>query len=252
MSKLGRSFLGLGLFFTFTFILEGTAHAARVTGQLMKITDGDTVLVKNPQGKWLKVRMTGLDTPELHFEGKDQNPWAQLATDYFHELVNAKPAVVDGGGRVTVPIEDVRTGKPIEVELELDGQDKYGRELGLVFYKGTNLNLKMTQDGWAHPYLYCTEGICNSDWFAHALVKEFVEACLDARKNHLGVFDRDQPITETAADFRRRVRGDKPYQYIGDYKTKKLYQPGDDAKVDPCLRIRFQKEQDAKNVGYRY
>jgi micrococcal nuclease len=245
--------------------LSAKASAAkRISGVLVKVTDGDTVTV-SAGGKTLKVRYLGMDAPELHFQNKSQGKWGQEASDHLLKIFNAKPAKLTRAGGVDVGGEckDATTGKPIQVEVELQGKDKYKRDLGYVSYKGTVTNLQMVKDGYAHPYLYCTTGICDRNWFTQAHVQDYVDACKAARKAEVGVWQKGlRDSVQTASQFRRITGGSKPYQFIGDYDTKKLYSPQEYAdmedstdastKPDPCVAIRFQNEVDAQDLGYKY
>ena len=51
------------LFTIFLFCLPSLVSAGQYKATIMKITDGDTVWVKN-QGKRVKLRLIGIDTPE--------------------------------------------------------------------------------------------------------------------------------------------------------------------------------------------
>jgi micrococcal nuclease len=242
----------------------GFAAGKRVTGTLIKVTDGDTVTV-SAGGKNLKVRYLGMDAPEMHFNNKSQGKWGQEATDHLLEIFHAKPAKLDKSGRVLEggEVKDRTTHKAIEVEVDLNGKDKYHRDLGYVIYKGIETNLKMVEDGYAHPYLYCTDDICDKDWFTDAKVQEYVDACKSAQKAEKGMFQKGAlGLAQTASQFRRITGHSKAYQYIGDFDTKKLYEPQDYAdledsrdaakKPNPCVTIRFESEEKALEVGYKY
>lgn len=273
MTSLNRRFPGIALSFVALCLCAFNAQAKETEweGTLIKITDGDTVKVQADDlkvgDKVPSIRMLGLDTPESHFQVKgkltSQDPWGDQATDHLHDLVNAAPAKLNRGGQITNPVADRRTGKPIRVTVRmLPTQDTHNRNLGYILFKGVNLNLQMVKDGWAHPYIYCTEKEnCgnNSKWLKENLAQEFGEACRDARQKKLGIFNGRNPIQETPSEFRRRNDGHPSYQYIGDFQTKKLYKPGADTKnrsgkyqVDPCNVIRFENEQLALDQGFRY
>jgi len=258
VKKLSGSFQWIGLF-SVVLLLGASAEAAkRQTGTLVKITDGDTVQVKVPKHSGsgdivLKIRSSGIDTPEVHFNGHAQEPWATKASDHLADIFNAKHASLDGGGRVTKATVDRDTGKPIEVEAELFGKDVHGRALGYVYYKGTNTNLQIMKDGYAYPYLYCDNNCDVKNFEKDAMVDDFVSACEDARKGKKGFFaekESDRPMVPSL--FRRSKDRKKPYQYLGDFRTKKLYDKGEESKIDPCVMVRFISEDDAKALGYKY
>lgn len=236
--------------------------STRITTTVLKISDGDTIQADNPDfdpskkgsKRYLKVRFLGMDTPETDFQKQAQLPWGPEATKHLKELLHLTDAKLDKGGAVIKGFEPVDrdTGKRVEIVLELHGKDKYDRDLAYVIYQGTNINLKMMEDGMGFPYLYCDEKRCNKDWEKDGMVTEFVEACKDARRNKRGFFADANPLKETPSEFRRRIGKSKPYQFVGDYDSKKLYKPTDDNKVDPCSVIRFDTDADAIAHGYKY
>lgn len=255
--KLRSGFQWSGVFAAALILFQGAAYGKRYTGELVKIVDGDTVHVRAqlPGDKdpvIHKIRYLGMDTPELHFNGAAQLPWAQEATDRLHELFNATEASLNRGGAVIGACKDKTTGQPITVEIDPAGQDAHSRDLAYVFIDGKNTNLVLTEEGWAWPYLYCAKGDCDKTWEKRSLVKEFQSACKEARKDKVGVWDAKNGLTEMPSDFRRRIDRGKRYQFIGNFETKKLYAPDDQNKVDPCLQIRFQVEADALALGYQY
>ncbi len=236
----------------------------RISGILVKVTDGDTVTVR-AGSKTLKVRYLGMDSPELHFQNKSQGKWGQEASDHLLKMFNARPAVLNKSGGVDVDgaCKDATTGKPIQVQVELHGKDKYKRDLGYVIYNGIVTNLQMVKDGYAHPYLYCTEGICDKGWEKEAYVQDYVDACKAARKAEVGMWQKgSRGLLQTASQFRRVVGRTKAYQYMGDWDSKKLMEPEAYAeledstdtskKPDPCVAIRFQNEEDALDLGFKY
>jgi endonuclease YncB( thermonuclease family) len=235
-----------------SFALPVLATATSFTGTLQNIVDGDTVHVTDGAGKLVKVRYLGMDAPELHFQNKSQGKWGALASERLHAMMNAQSAKTDRSGRITRSTVDRTTKKAIKVEVTLEGQDKYGRSLGYVKYGNTITNLEMVRTGWAVPYLYCARGECDAQWFIKAHVADYVAACETASSQKAGIFDAADPLEQTPDEFRRAEDGRAPYQYIGDFQTKKLYRPENGDSVEWCQRIRFEKEADAIALGYQY
>ena len=103
--------------------------------QVVKVVDGDTIDV-NMDGKVERLRLIGIDTPETVDPRKPVQCFGKEASNKAKELL---------------------TGK--SVGLEADGsqgeQDKYGRLLRYVILPdGTNFNLFMIRQGYAHEYTY--------------------------------------------------------------------------------------------------
>lgn len=234
----------------FCFSLQGSPLVFKA--KVFNIVDGDTVHVLDGASKIYKIRYLGVDAPELHFLGKSQGSWGVKASDALHKMMNARPAERDSRQRVVRPVEDLVSKEPIEVEVRLEGSDKYGRWLGYVVYANRVTNLELAKEGWALPYLYCAKDSCDADWPRRAQIDRYISACKAAQSAKLGVFDPRDALNETPDEFRRRLDGRSAYQYVGDYGTKKLFKPQEGAQVAWCDRVRFEREEDAFNQGYRY
>jgi len=103
-------------------LLSLSLNAEILTGKVVGISDGDTltVLVERTQ---VKIRLSGIDAPEKGqaFGGKSKDA---LAEKVF--------------------------GKNVRVETQ--GQDKYGRTLGMIFVGNRNVNVEMVEEGWAWQF----------------------------------------------------------------------------------------------------
>jgi len=132
-------------------------------GRIVDVYDGDTITValplisllmnelpeqnNNPHFKpfLFKCRLTGIDTPEKRTRNTKEKQAAELATEFFHSLLNP-----DGMHY-----------------FELGEFDKYGRLLVTVYksmYEVKSLNQQMIESGYAYKY----EGDKKksfSDWF---------------------------------------------------------------------------------------
>jgi micrococcal nuclease len=104
-------------------------HASGVY-DIERVVDGDTLLMRGHQ----RVRLQGLDTPETVAEDRPVEPWGPEATAFTQRFIR------DAGGRV---------------ELELDGepQDQYGRWLRFVWHDGRMLNEELVRAGLARAKL---------------------------------------------------------------------------------------------------
>ena len=104
---------------------------------LLEVVDGDTIRVKNSEGKEQSVRMIGLDAPESttmrfgHMEcfGKE-------ASSHLAQLLSWVSQI------------------ELEVDTTQTSTDKYWRLLGYVVVNGVNLNQKMIEDGYGFEYTY--------------------------------------------------------------------------------------------------
>lgn len=84
------------------------------TGKVIKITDGDTIVVLNDKKEQIKIRLEGIDCPE-----SKQN----------------------FGTRAKQATSDLCFGK--EVLIVKSGEDRYSRTLGFVFVGDVNVNKEL-------------------------------------------------------------------------------------------------------------
>ena len=132
----------------------GEQSLAKVTS----IVDGDTIKVQQ-NGVVNTVRLIGINTPETKDPRKEVECFGAEATLHLKNLIENK-----------------------SVQLESDSTqgdtDRYGRLLRYVFLDdGTNINLKMIEDGYAYEYTYSKPYYYQND---------FIEAEEYARENQLG------------------------------------------------------------------
>lgn len=114
-----------------TFLLLASVPVHAWTGQVVAVTDGDTIKVLQ-NGRETKIRLYGVDTPEK------KQAFGQKAKDFTASMV---------------------AGKMVDVE-PVD-QDRYGRTVGLVTVTGRSLNKELVKNGFAWVYRqYCRRGEC--------------------------------------------------------------------------------------------
>lgn len=121
------------------------AHPAKV----IKISDGDTITVLSGKEQ-TKVRLYGIDAPE-----KKQD-YGQRSKQFLASLI---------AGQV--------------VEVEPKGKDRYKRTLGIIHYKGQDINAQMVLNGYAWAYVKYS--------------KIYVDQEKTARKNKLGLWQSSDP-----------------------------------------------------------
>ncbi len=115
---------------------EPEAVAEVMTGRVLKVHDGDTFTMLGAQGREIKVRLFGLDAPELNqAHGRESGA-------FLRERINGR-----------------------EVKLEVMGQDQYGRLLALLNWPdGRSISHEMLAEGQAWVYdRYCDIDQCA--WF---------------------------------------------------------------------------------------
>ncbi len=105
------------------------------TYQVEQVVDGDTVEL-SIDGRRQKVRLIGMDTPEVVDPRKVVQCFGREASAQAHKLLEGQA---------------VR----LEYDVQVGERDKYDRLLGYVFLPdGSNYAEKMIRDGYAHEYTY--------------------------------------------------------------------------------------------------
>ena len=92
-------------------------------GKVIKTSDGDTVWFRYTRGKKVKVRLIGIDAPELN---------------QAYGAISKKTLQ--------------RHCSKVRAELEPLGKDRYGRVLGKITCNGQNMNEYMVREGFAWAY----------------------------------------------------------------------------------------------------
>ncbi|MCL2892249.1 thermonuclease family protein [Brenneria tiliae] len=103
-------------------LFSAPAPAATLSGKVVKVVDGDTLLVRR-NGADYRIRMLGIDAPEY------RQPYGKESRRALDRRV--------GGKRVTIWYEE---------------KDRYGRYLGTVYYRNNNINLELLRNGQAWVY----------------------------------------------------------------------------------------------------
>ena len=152
-----------------------------VSGRVTKVFDGDTIQVVTLGYTRLRVRLYGIDAPEVAIRsGKvivPGQPFGSEAKSYLSSLILGKT-----------------------VRLDIIETDRYRRTVSVVWLNGRNINLEMVKTGMAEAYV------------EHLRVQpyrhEFIQADIEATKKKTGIWT--QRNYERPSDFRKRmnVRGD--------------------------------------------
>jgi len=100
----------------------------RLTGNVIKVQDGDTVSILTGKKEKIKIRLYGIDAPET---GQDFN---QKSKKYLSDLVAGK-----------------------DVTIVNMGKDQYNRVLGVVYVGKLNVNEEMLRSGLAWRYKYSND-----------------------------------------------------------------------------------------------
>ena len=240
---------GLLFFFLLFLPFSSSAPAKTYQGQVIKVFDGDTILVRI-QGHEEFVRLREIDAPEMAGRKQQgQEPWGRKAREFVLSRL-----------------------KDRNVRLETDDReerDVYHRLLAYIFIGDSFLNQEMVQSGNAFFYRAPIRGK-----YA-ARLEEAEEA---ARNKGIGVWDRKKGLTEKPRDFRARnqkdeslfsslkrsPRGDRNSRsfqehpvprdkIVGNQKTMVYHLPGSPyaTRVSPKNRVLFNSPEEAEKAGFR-
>lgn len=149
-----------------------SVHAATTTATtssdfipIVRVVDGDTIVVRK-DGRQVKIRLIGLDTPELVDPRKPVQCFARAASDEAHKIF--------GVGFVR-----------LETDSSQDLYDKYGRLLAYAYVPADNtpngilVNKYMIEQGFGHEYTYDRP---------YKYQKEFKAAEVTARESGRGLW----------------------------------------------------------------
>jgi endonuclease YncB( thermonuclease family) len=218
-----------GVVWLLLILLPALGHAEQFTGKVVGISDGDTLNVLR-EGKAVKVRLYGIDTPER------AQAFGTRAQQFTSELAF--------GNEVTVVVRDT---------------DRFGRVVGEVRLPepdGRNLNQELVKAGMAW-------------WYKHYAPNDTTLAQLeaDARAAQRGLWAEAHPVPPWA--WRRGERApaqaegpaasatpgtpDPVGPVIGNRRSKVYHWAGcpDYDKVAAQNRVAFPSRADAEQAGYR-
>ncbi|WP_319550381.1 thermonuclease family protein [Desulfogranum marinum] len=207
----------------YTLCLLAAPQACAYTAKVIGVADGDTIKVQRSNGKQVKIRLYGIDTPEK------KQAYGNQAKKLTNKLVRGK----------TVDV------KPIDT-------DRYGRTVGLVKVNGKSVNKRLIQDGLAWVYTkYCRKSFCSS-W-------KSIEN--NARLQKRGMWN-DLDITppwewrkaQRQGGGSKKVATTKPIvagQYHGNVNSLKFHRPGCRSYNCKNCTAGFASRETAIRAGYK-
>lgn len=179
MKRFARSLLFLPLLSLALFSPFSLASGKTYRGQVVKVFDGDTLLVRI-NGHEEFIRLREIDAPEMASRKQQgQEPWGKKAREFALSRLKDR--------KVRVETED------------RDERDAYHRLLAYVFVGESLLNREMVESGNAFFYRGPVRG-------RYAALLEHAEET--ARIRGVGVWDRKNGLKEHPKDFRARHQRD--------------------------------------------
>lgn len=107
----------------FAFLTTLNVSASEIVGQVIKVTDGDTITVLDANNDQYKVRLSGIDAPEK------KQAFGNVSKQSLADMV---------AGRV--------------VTVGYNKRDRYGRVVGKVMLNAMDVNLEQVKRGFAWHY----------------------------------------------------------------------------------------------------
>ena len=152
--------------FILLLLFSGTVFAD-VSGEVIKVTDGDTINIRDNDDKTLKIRLAGIDAPEM------SQPYGKESRSHLLGLIHGK-----------------------EVVIETKKKDRYGRIIGTVYHDGKDVNLIRVQAGMAWWYEYYKDQQSQEDQRLYSTAHE------RAKKNKVGLWE--DPLAIKPYKWRKR------------------------------------------------
>ena len=139
-----------------------TTEAQRAHPTLSEVIDGDTVIVRFPNGREEAVRLLGIDTPETVDPTRPVQCFGREAAEHLGTLVPP--------------------GTPLTLERDLEARDRFGRLLAYIYRSsdGLFINAEMLRLGFADLSIFEPNT-------AHQ--PAFVAAVTTARTSSVGLWD---------------------------------------------------------------
>lgn len=126
-----------------------SATGGRFGALVTETVDGDTVRVRTAQGSDT-VRLLGINTPETHHPTKGVECYGPEASAYTQRWL---------------------TGQRVELELDVEHRDKYGRLLAFIYLDGHRFNDQLLKLGYARVLVIPPNGV-----FARTMLEEQLAA----------------------------------------------------------------------------
>lgn len=190
----------------------------KATYKVTAVTDGDTIEVLM-NGKAEKVRLIGVDTPETVHPTKEVQAYGKEASDYAKVQLN---------------------GKMVNLELDVQDRDRYGRLLAYVWVGEVMFNEKLVAEGYAQVSTYPPNV---------KYVDKFVAAQTKARNAKKGLWSLPESVRQPAPSTPAATTG----KYVGSKDSDKYHTPACQwaKKITTENLVWFQTADEAKKIGYQ-
>lgn len=204
-----------------------------LNGNVMNVVDGDTMDIQFENGKEERVRLVLVDTPETKHPTKPVQPFGPEASAFTKEML---------------------AGKNVQVELDVQERDQYGRILAYVYIDGKMFNELLLEKGLARVAVFPP----NTRY-----VDEFYAIQKKAQDAKLGIWSIEDYVTdngyivqeetgENQSSTNTNIDCQNPIKGNINSKSEKIYHvPGGQYYDITKAEELFCTEQEAVNAGYR-
>ncbi len=117
--------------------LGRSGAAATRPALVIRVLDGDTIVVRLPGGRTDTVRLLGVDTPETHHPRKPVECFGPEAARFTRRALE---------------------GRTVRLEADVERRDRYGRRLAYVHVGGRRFNDDLLRLGYARLLVIAPNG----------------------------------------------------------------------------------------------
>jgi endonuclease YncB( thermonuclease family) len=161
------------------FVIQANEPVRIEEGVVEKVADGDTLNVVTAEDTKLKVRLYGIDAPEIQHVNKRTGIVTKPGQPYGEEAYRVLEKKVLGK-KVRVQIMDI---------------DRYSRMVAVLYLGDRDINRELVQEGYAWAY---------KEYLKGPYASEYIDAENEARSKHLGLWQQANPLPPW--EFRKQLR----------------------------------------------
>lgn len=164
-----------------TLLIPHSTYATTriVTGTVIKVSDGDTIHVKTPEQTKLKIRLYGVDAPEMPKINRGTGRVNKPGQPYGEESWRALKSRIMG----------------MHVRMDIIDTDRYKRMVSIVWINNRNINLEMIREGYAEAYV---------EYLKEPYRSQFMRAEMEAKSAKRGIWSLSD--YERPRDFKKRLK----------------------------------------------
>lgn len=164
----------LAITFSLVFLNAFWAVYAEPVESIVKVIDGDTVILSNGD----KVRLLGINAPEVGYNGSVSD---------------------EGGVKAKTFLKNLILNKRVQIERDVELEDRYGRRLAHLFLEnGLHINLEILRQGYATVAIHPPN---------LKYVDNFIRAQSVAEERGLGIWSLDAYEVRNVALIKARQSG---------------------------------------------